>query len=353
MSIFDRGVSRSRASLAAMLMGGAMCTPALAGTSALDVVVRPLQANASFAGLFVSRAAYEISVANPSSSGVSNVFVRLSARTTGTGTAVPKFVDDTLFTVVPGTRCAQDSPAALNAITCAVGSVPANTATPLVFTVLFEVPAAAGAATTGLFDVTWSVPAGQGTKGNDSGTSSTAIGPFTVSPSTALEQASDDFKNARAASYVIWQYGSTEAGNGELVAGAGTSTKVTLPKSAPVTIDQEETSKKFGSCSPHYVNCLATTLDIKTADGTLIQFTVAEPAQVVLTRALSTLKKGANIANAVLQYRADSSQPWVDIPKCSVSPLGAGVKRCIRSSVADATAWIHTLDVTENGVFSW
>jgi hypothetical protein len=346
----------SRAALATTLLGAALCSPAaFAGTGSIVVVVSPLQTTASFSGLFDSSVSYKVLVTNPQASGVNQVFVKLTAEATN-ATGIPAFVEDTLFIPTPGANCSRDVPTVTNVITCPVGDIGPGAAKE--FTVAFKVPQAASSETTdGFFNVSGYVPAGQGTNGNDPGSSNGVV--FFATEPTLLDKATSDFKDAHAASYVLKTYGSTSVGNGELAAGdAIASSKVKLPKSAPVSIDQEETSKKTGSCSPMYVNCLATTLNIKTTAGVPITFT-APPFELVLTRGPQTLKKTANVANVVLQYQSEEGQPWQDIPKCigSASPyqLDSLVKRCVISTQpgGPGTQIIHTLVASENGKIGW
>jgi hypothetical protein len=295
-------------------------------------------------------------VTNPQASGVNQVFVKLTGEATN-ATGVPAFVEDTLFMVTPTAKCSLDVPTVKNVITCPVGDIGPGAFKE--FTIAYKVPQAASSATTdGLFNVSGYVPAGQGTNGNDPGSSNAVV--FFATEPTVLDKATNDFKDAHAASYVLKTYGSTSVGNGELAAGdAIASTKVKLPQSAPVSIDQEESSKKIGSCSPMYVNCLATTLNIKTTAGIPIPF--ATPFEIVLTRGPQTLKKTANVANVVLQYQSDEGQPWKDILSCTLTPLGTVVngevvKRCIVESTQSGgpgTAITHKLVASENGRIGW
>jgi len=288
------------------------CLSVSAGTKGLSGTALPLPVAVSYSTSAVpTYAAYKFPITNTQSSGITNVWVTISTSVQPSGAAT--FLKSTLPRTDPAVEpCVAD--AAKTTISCPIGSIdPGATKT---FVAIFNVP------TQGTqISMNWEVPAGQGGPNPVPSSNVVLAGNLVTTPMSAA--ATGNLKKGTDSSVQSYVLDNETLATGVVdISGAKTAVKVPVP--APVSIEQFIPAE---SCAAIYKTCFNSKLTIQ--EGA--QQVVFSPPflQIELRRSAATLKGGASIDQAILQYK-DTTGPWEDILPCETdgTPIPAGRVNC-------------------------
>ncbi|MEO6745219.1 MAG: hypothetical protein ABIN08_12110 [Caldimonas sp.] len=352
-----KGLRRGAAGLVVGLALAFTTSGAWAGTGdkSISVSVTRLPEAVSYSVTSLTQntyAAYKVTVKSVAKSGASNVWFKSKA-TTAT------------FKQSTNNACLADA-GDLTAVTCELGPISFNQTKE--FVLVFDVPNAPVPPAVGqictlqanlgseciAFD--WRIANGQGTANNQPSDSQ-----FSQSQrvETTVSVADTSGDSSSVQSYIlVGGAAGTEAGvlSTEL-ADQKAKTTATVPKNAPIFIEQKETSSNKGSCQNIYVMCFTTELRIQDG-GAAIQFgnTPSTALLVTLLRDISTLKN-ANTAidKAILRY-SENGRTFTDIQACNldassppVAVLPPGQINCLVSRSVEGSKWRFDLIASQNG----
>jgi hypothetical protein len=293
-------------------------------------------------GAVPTYAAYKFPITNAQSSGITNVWVTISTSVQPSGAAT--FLKSTLPRTDPAVEpCVAN--AAKTTISCPIGSIdPGATKT---FVAIFNVP------TQGTqISMNWEIPAGQGGPNPVPSSNVVFTGNLVVTPMSAA--ATGVLKKGTDSSVQSYVLGDETLATGVVdVSGAKTAVKVPVP--APVSIEQFIPPE---SCSPIYKTCFNSRLTIE--EGAQQVLFSPPYLQIELHRSTATLKGGASINQAVLQYKDTGA--WEDIPACDTSgpviTIPSGNVNCYvvqpggQKGLVDSVAkeWVFFLLGNKNGL---